>query len=103
MITKITMNIATLIFAASFSFAADTISKEDRQKMAAMHTKMAVCLESDKPMSDCQKEMMTSCKGMMGKTGCPMMGMGQMKGMMGGSGMMMNHDEETKPNKKDKE
>lgn len=102
--TKITIALATLIFAASSSFAADTkVSKEDRQKMAAMHTKMAACLESDKPMSDCQGEMMKSCKDMMGKSGCPMMGMGQMKGMMGGPGMMMNHDEENKTDKKSKE
>ena len=47
--------------------------------------------------------MMKSCKDMMGKSGCPMMGMGHMKGMMGGPGMIMNNDEETKSDKKSKE
>jgi hypothetical protein len=100
---QLTIIITTLIFAASFLFAADTqISKEDRQKMAEMHTKMAACLESDKSMSDCQGEMMKSCKNMMGKSGCPMMGeMGHMKGMMQGQTMMDNQNE-TKSDKKSK-
>lgn len=93
--TKIIL--ATLIFAVSTSFAAETkVSKEDRQKMADMHTKMAACLASDKPMSDCQGEMMKSCKSMMGKEGCPMMG--HMKGMMKGG--MMNEDSEDTSQKK---
>lgn len=101
--TQLTIIITTLIFAASFSFAADTqVSKEDRQKMAAMHTKMAACLESDKSMSECQGEMMESCKEMMGQSGCPMMGeMGHMKGMMQGQNMM-NNKNETKSDKKGK-
>lgn len=65
------------MLAVSTSFAAGKaekkVSKEDRQKMAEMHTKMAECLNSDKPMSDCKKEMMDNCKSM-GKDGCPMMG-----------------------------
>ncbi len=101
--TQLSVIITTLIFTASFSFAADTqVSKEDRQKMAEMHTKMAACLESDKSMSDCQGEMMKSCKEMMGKSGCPMMGeMGHMKGMMQGQNMMDNKNE-TKSDKKSK-
>lgn len=96
--TQITIIVATLTFALNYSFAVETkLSKEDRQKMAEMHTKMATCLESDKAMSDCQREMMKSCKDMMEKTGCPMMGMGHMKGMM------MGHEEENKSDKKDKE
>ena len=100
--TQLTIIITTLIFATSFSFAADTqVSKEDRQKMAETHTKMAACLESDKSMSDCQGEMMKSCKSMMGKTGCPMMGdMDHMKGMM--QGQMMDNKNETKSDKKSK-
>ena len=96
--------IATLIFATSFSFAAETkVSKADRQKMAEMHTKMAACLQSDKPMSDCQGEMIKTCKETMGKSGCSMMGMDHMKGMMKGKGMMMDKEEETKSDKKNKE
>jgi len=86
----ITIALATLLIAASSSFAADPkVPKEDRQKMAQMHAKMAACLKSDKPMSECQKDMMSSCQKMMGEGGCPMMGMDHMKGMMKGG--MMDH------------
>jgi hypothetical protein len=96
--TQITITITALIFSTTISFAADTkISKKDRQKMAEIHTKMATCLQSDKSMSDCQNEMMKSCKGIMEKSRCPMMEMGHMKGMM------MDQEEETKFDKKNKE
>jgi len=95
---------AVTFFAASIAFALETkVSKEDREKMAEVHIKMATCLQSDKPMSDCHTEMMKSCKDMMGKSGCPMMegmGMGHMKGMMGHG--MMNYDEENKTENKGK-
>lgn len=56
-------------------------TKEQRTKMADMHSKMAECLKSEKPMKDCHKEMMDSCKEAHdGK--CPMMG-GHMGKMMG--------------------
>lgn len=59
--------------------------KEDRQKMAEMHSKMASCLKSDRPMDECRNEMMSSCQKMMGEDGCPMMGkQGMMKGNMRG-------------------
>ncbi len=49
-------------------------TKEERTQMATMHTKMAECLGTDKPMADCHKEMMDSCP--MAKEGkCPMMAM----------------------------
>lgn len=103
--SQMTVAVVALIFAASFSFATDDTktSREDRQKMATMHTKMAACLNSDKSMSDCQGEMMKSCKSMMGKSGCPMMGMGHMKGMMKGHGMMMDNEEENVLDKNTKE
>lgn len=44
---------------------------EQRQKLAAMHEKMAACLRSDRPVRDCHKEMMDTCHDM-GKD-CPMM------------------------------
>lgn len=47
---------------------------EQRQKMATMHDKMATCLRSDKPVSDCRNEMMQGCEEAMGKGACPMMG-----------------------------
>jgi len=93
------LTLITLMLAiTSPLFAAETkVSKDDRQKMAEMHTKMAACLKSDKPMSECQKDMMSSCRQMMGKDGCPMMG--HMKGMMKG-GMMMDEDQsQAKSNK----
>ncbi len=103
--TQTIMTLAALALTVSSSFAAETttVSKDDRIKMATMHTKMAACLQSDKPMGDCQSEMMKSCKEMMGKSGCPMMGMGMgpMKGMMKGKGMMMmDREEEDKSDKK---
>jgi len=106
--TQIIITLAALIcpltLTSNFSFAAKTgASKEERKQMAEMHTKMAACLESDKPMNECHDEMMTSCKSMMGKSGCPMMGeMGHMKGMMQGQNMMMDSKNETKSDKKSK-
>src|SRR5262245_40604871 len=66
-----------LSFAPFFALAQDKgpmkePSKEHRAKMADRHTKMAECLKSDKPMSDCHKEMEENCKAAHnGK--CPMM------------------------------
>lgn len=56
------------------------LTPAQREEMAVAHEKMAACLRSDKPLSDCHKEMMKSCKGMKG--GCPMMGMKHKHGMM---------------------
>ena len=50
------------------------VTTEQRQKMAGLHEKMATCLRSDRPMSECRQEMMKGCKDTMGKDGCPMMG-----------------------------
>jgi hypothetical protein len=50
------------------------LTKEQREKMATIHEKMAACLRSDKSLADCHKEAMQSCQEMMGKEGCPMMG-----------------------------
>jgi hypothetical protein len=65
-----------------------SMTTEQRQKMADAHEKMAVCLRSDKPVSDCHEEMKKACQEGMGKDGCPMMGG---KGMH--HGHMMDHDE----------
>ncbi|MGE4130335.1 MAG: hypothetical protein AB7F86_01785 [Bdellovibrionales bacterium] len=51
-------------------------TKEERTKMAEMHTKMAACLGTDKPFADCHKEMADSCPMKGGDGMCPMMGMG---------------------------
>jgi hypothetical protein len=67
---------------ASALFAADEPpatpskpSKEQRERMAALHEKMAACLRSDKEFSVCRDEMRKSCQAMSGEQGCPMMGM----------------------------
>lgn len=73
---------AMLLVGAGAALAADepqatqTPSKEMRDKMAAVHEKVAACLRSDKPFGDCRAEMQQNCKTMMGEQGCPMMGMG---------------------------
>jgi len=92
-ITTLALSITAAMMVGNLTFAADkkteskAPSKEQRQQMATVHQKMAECLKSDKPMSECKSEMMKSCQEKMGKDGCPMMG--QMGGMMG-KGMM--HD-----------
>ena len=48
------------------------MTTEQRQKMADLHEKMAVCLRSDRPLSDCRKDMMKGCKDTLGAEGCPM-------------------------------
>jgi hypothetical protein len=45
------------------------------KKMAEMHSKMASCLESDRPMSECRKEM-SEMSGESTCTDCPMTGKG---------------------------
>ena len=61
------------------------VTPEQRQSMAELHEKMAVCLRSGKPMSACRDEIQKNCHGMVGTESCYMMGMGKMHrgGMMG--------------------
>lgn len=74
--------IATSIYAQQTTKTTDKseITPQQRQQMADLHRQMATCLESTKPLTDCRKEMMTSCQKMSG--GCPMMKMhhGEMAG-----------------------
>ena len=88
-----------LIFQSPLSRAADEgprkmpeLTKEERTKRADMMDKMAECLRSEKPMSECHEQMKKDCP--MAKEGhCPMMDeMHGMKGMhhrMHGKGGMM--------------
>lgn len=55
------------------------MTKEQREKMATMHDKMATCLRSEKSGEDCFEEMKKSCMDM-GEDNCPMMR--HHKGMM---------------------
>ncbi len=57
-------------------------SKENREKMAVAHEKMAACLLSDKDFKECHDELRNECQSVMGGN-CP--GMGMRKGM--GRGM----------------
>lgn len=57
-------------------------SKETRDKLAAMHEKMAACLRSDKAISECRSQMMQSCQTIMGTGNCPMYGQGMHGPMM---------------------
>ncbi len=58
-------------------------TKEQREKMAQLHEKMAACLRTDKPVHECHEEMMKACQEQMGQDGCPMM---NGKGMHHGPG-----------------
>ncbi|MGZ3694276.1 MAG: hypothetical protein ACXWQO_08750 [Bdellovibrionota bacterium] len=49
------------------------LTPAQREDMAKAHEAMAACLRSTKPLMDCHKEMMASCKDKLGKS-CPMMG-----------------------------
>lgn len=69
--------------------AMSALTVEQRKKMADVHEKMAACLRSDRPMSECHEEMMNACRENMGKGGCPMMGG---KGMGYGHGHAHHHD-----------
>jgi len=51
---------------------AANMTVEQRESMAKAHEQMAVCLRSDKDMTVCHDELMTSCRG---TDACPMMGM----------------------------
>jgi hypothetical protein len=53
------------------------LSKDTREKMAALHEQMAACLRTDKPFAECHSTMIKSCQEQLGSAGCPMMaGMG---------------------------
>jgi hypothetical protein len=71
---------AILLLCAVAVTSADTpppgqpeLSKETREKMAALHEQMAACLRSDKPVSECHSTMIKSCQEQLGSDGCPMM------------------------------
>lgn len=68
----------TVITGAGNTFAADspkpecpTPTKEAREKMAAWHEQMAVCLRSDKAITQCHTEMAKSHREAMQEMGCP--------------------------------
>jgi hypothetical protein len=79
--------------AAAPAFAADPGAgsatppgREAREKMAAIHQKMAECLRSERPFDECRAEMRSSCRETMSESRCPMMedDWGMHRGRMGG-------------------
>jgi hypothetical protein len=97
---KETISMKSLIIVAAISllgsstlFAANTtakaqstneVTKEQREKMAEAHEKMASCLRSDKPWQACHEEMRKDCQENMGDNNCPMWGKGWGPGMKRG-------------------
>jgi hypothetical protein len=71
---------------------AHAMTKEQREKMAVAHEKMAACLRSDRALDECHGEMMKTCEG---EGGCPMHGM-MGKGHMGKMGHGSMHHEDKK-------
>ncbi len=74
-----------------------TMTKEQREKMAVVHEKMAGCLRSDRALDECHGEMMKTCEESHGDGTCPMMGgmmHGKGKGHMGGHGSMHHEDKQ---------
>jgi hypothetical protein len=76
---------------------------ERHKTIAEMHSKMAACLESERPIDQCRQEMTDSCSNSFDGT-CPMMGQGNMrgrgKGMMGHGNYwdwMMNPNDDSAP------
>lgn len=57
------------------------LSKDTREKLAALHEQMAACLRSDKSIADCHAEMRAACTASLNNMGCPSMGMGGGRGM----------------------
>ena len=99
------LSVAMVLASGGLALAADPEkavpaepTPEVRREMAAVHKKMAGCLESERPIAECRAEMMKSCQTMMGEGGCPMMGsMGG--GMMHGPGMMHGGEPKAEPGK----
>lgn len=89
---------AAVLLAGGAAWSQDTApaplpepSAQQRQTMAEIHRKMAECLASTRPFSECRNEMHASCQQRLGQTGCPMMGgmglgMGMGRGMRGRMG-----------------
>ena len=97
---KLVVLVSMMSLCASISFAEGSdmhgmmdskMSKEQREKMAVSHDKMAACLRSDKTMKQCHDEMRKACEAEMGPDACPMM---DHKGMMGHHKMMKDSETE---------
>jgi hypothetical protein len=69
---------ALLLLSGAASTRADlpapehALSKETREKLAALHEQMAACLRSEKSLLECRGAMMRSCQEQLGSDGCPM-------------------------------
>jgi len=90
---RLVLAVASAMISGGAAFAAEPTnpaptdpSPEQRHKMAEIHLRMADCLVSARPMTECRSEMQTSCSAMVGQGGCSTMN----GGMMHGRGMGMN-------------
>ena len=61
-----------LVHAADTKSGMPEPSKEQREKMALVHEKLAACLRSERSFADCHHEMESSHAEAMGKEHCPM-------------------------------
>jgi hypothetical protein len=64
--------IPLLVHAADTKSGMPEPSKEQREKMALIHEKLAACLRSERSFADCHHEMESSHAEAMGKEHCPM-------------------------------
>jgi hypothetical protein len=101
--TRFVLVAISLMFVGAAALAAEPTnpapepSSEQRHKMAEIHQRMADCLVSERPMSECRAEMQKSCQSM-GREDCSMMGGGMGPGMMGVRGMMQPPVKPSAPN-----
>ena len=91
---RLVLAVASVLISNGPAFAADAAkpapadpSPEQRHQMAEIHQRMADCLNSERPMTECRSEMQKSCQEMMGMGGCSMMDGHMGSGMMQGQGM----------------
>jgi hypothetical protein len=62
-----------LVHAADTNSSMPEPSKEQREKMALVHEKLAACLRSERSFADCHHEMESNHAEAMGKEHCPVM------------------------------
>lgn len=73
---KVSLCMVALFGGAAFAAGPTAVTAEQRTKMAEVHDKMAACLRSERPLTDCHEEMKKSSQGMDAAQLCPM---GRMK------------------------
>jgi hypothetical protein len=97
---RLALAVASIWISSGPAFGADAAkptaadpSPEQRHQMAEIHQRMADCLNSERPMTECRGEMQKSCQETMGAGGCSMMDGHMGAGMMHGQGTGMDAGE----------